>query len=74
MHIKIVFNKSRIKVLFLLLGIRKYFGIVIFLLGGKSCIVKIEKWIVFPESRYVNLDPDSFSQECCTNVLSRWKR
>ena len=65
MHIKIVFNKSRIKVLFLLLGIRKYFGIVIFIVS------KIEKWIVFPESRYVNLDPDSFSQECSTNVLSR---
>ena len=28
-----------------------YSGIVVFWLSGKICIVKIEKWIVFPESR-----------------------
>ena len=29
-----------------------------FWLGGKICIVKTEKWIVFPESLYVNSNPD----------------
>ena len=33
------------------------FDIVIFRLGGKNCIVKNEKWIVFCESRYVNSNP-----------------
>ena len=27
-----------------------YFGIKIFVPGGKICKMKIEKWIVFPES------------------------
>ena len=32
---------------------------MIFWLGGESCIVKNEKWIVFPESRYVNSNPEN---------------
>ena len=31
-----------------------YFRIVICWLGGKKCIGKNKKWIVFPESRYAN--------------------
>ena len=34
-----------------------FFGIVIFWVGGKNCIVKNGKFIVFPESRYVNSNP-----------------
>ena len=43
--------------MFLCLGIRN-FGIVIFWLGGKVCIVKIGKGIVFTESRYFNSKPE----------------
>ena len=34
------------------------FSTVIFRLDGKICIVKNEKSIVIPESRYVNSNPD----------------
>ena len=34
-----------------------YFGIMIFWLAGKVCIMKIGKGIAFPESRYVNSKP-----------------
>ena len=30
------------------------FGIVIFWLGSKNCIMKNYKWVVFPESQYAN--------------------
>ena len=51
--------RLRKKLFFLLLC----FGIVIFRLGGKNCVVKNEKWIVFPESRYVNSNPELFFRE-----------
>ena len=31
--------------------------IVIYWLGGKICIMKMEKWIVFSESLYFNSNP-----------------
>ena len=34
-----------------------YFGIVVFRIGGKNCIVKNKKWMTFPESRYINSNP-----------------
>ena len=34
------------------------FGIMIFWVVGKNCIVKNEKCIVFPESWYINLNPE----------------
>ena len=57
-HIEIVFNSSRTKSF----SVSEWetalsFGIVIFWLGGKIYMVKIEKWIVFPEWRYVNSNP-----------------
>ena len=36
---------------------KTFTGIVIFWVGGKNCIVKSEKCIVFPESWYVNSNP-----------------
>ena len=53
--LKFVFNSSRKKVSLelrncVILWYRD------FLTGGKVCIVKIEKWLVYPESRYVNLN------------------
>ena len=36
---------------------KTFIGIVIFWVGGKNCIVKSEKCIVFPESWYVNSNP-----------------
>ena len=53
--VKFVFNSSRKKVSLelrncIILWYRD------FLTGGKVCIVKIEKWLVYPESRYVNLN------------------
>ena len=58
-HIEIVFNSSGKKVLFRnkKLHYTLYIVIVIFQLDGKICIVKIEKWIVFPELQYVNSNP-----------------
>ena len=50
-HIEIVFNSSK-KAL--------HCGILIFWLGGKICIVKIEKWIIFPKSWNVNSNPDVY--------------
>ena len=35
-----------------------YLGIMIFSLSQKICIMKIGKWIVFPESRHINSKPD----------------
>ena len=66
------FNKTEIRIVlksFLTLTARKncfyssvwetktFIGIVIFWVGGKNCIVRNEKCIVFPESRYVNSNP-----------------
>ena len=34
-----------------------YFGIVVFRIGGKNCIMKNKKWMTFPESRYINSNP-----------------
>ena len=31
-----------------------------FWLGGKICIIKIEKWIIFPKSPHVNSSPDGW--------------
>ena len=67
----ITFNKTQIRIVlksFLTLTARKIcfyssvwetetIGIVIFWVGGKNCIVRNEKCIVFPESRYVNSNP-----------------
>ena len=46
------------------------FGIVIFRLGGKKCVVKNEKWIEFSESPYVNLNPvfDKLQKQVCRTV------
>ena len=34
---------------------------MIFWLGRKNSVVKNEKWIVFPKSRYVNPNPGIFN-------------
>ena len=41
-----------------------------FRLGGKNCVVKNEKWIVFPESRYVNSNPvlDKLQKQLCQTI------
>ena len=42
-----------------------FFGIVIFWVGGKNSIVKNEKCIIFPKSRYFNSNPELFSMYLC---------
>ena len=65
MHIEIVFNVNTEKE-FCFSALEKeniwYSGIVIFWLGGKICIWRNEKRIVFPVSWYVNSN-----SECCFN-------
>ena len=59
--IEIVFNLNSKKEFWFCSSVwetETFFGIVIFWVGGKTCIVKNEKWIVFPESRYVNSNPE----------------
>ena len=43
---------------------------MIFRLGEKNCIVKNEKWIMFPESQYVylNLVLDKLQKQVCRTV------
>ena len=47
---------ARVFLLFLRLGKRNlpYFGIMIFWVGGKNCIVKNEKYIEFSKPQYIN--------------------
>ena len=43
---------------------------MIFRLGEKNCIVKNEKWIIFPESQYVYSNPvlDKLQKQVCRAV------
>ena len=43
---------------------------MIFTLGDKNCIVKNEKWIIFPELQYVYLNPvlDKLQKQVCQTV------
>ena len=43
---------------------------MIFRLGEKNCIVKNEKWIIFPKSQYVYSDPvlDKLQKQVCRAV------
>ena len=45
------------------------FGITIFRLDRKNCIMKNEKWIIFPKSQYVNSNPEYVKKhlilQCC---------
>ena len=47
---------------------------MIFYLGKKNSVVKNEKWVVFPESRYVNSNPDTFNDpityQICDAMMS----
>ena len=54
-----LFCQQQKEIFFLCFGIRNFIvlWIIIFWLGGKICIVKIERWFIFPESRYVNSNP-----------------
>ena len=54
MHLEMVFTDSNKRLLFLYL----YFGIAIFWPSVKNCIVKNKKWIIFPESWYVDSKPN----------------
>ena len=59
-HIEVTFNLSNSKKEFCFCSFiwktETFFGIVIFGVVGKNCIVKNEKYIVFPKSKYVNLN------------------
>ena len=45
---------------------------MIFWVGGKNCIVKNEKYIVFPESRYVNSNPGIPQFWACRDYTGFW--
>ena len=44
---------------------------MIFTLGDKNCIVKNERWIIFPELQYVYLNPvlDKLQKQVCQTVI-----
>ena len=59
-HIEIIFNLNRKKEFCFcssVLETKTFFGIVIFWVDGKNCIMKNEKCIAFPKSWYVNSNP-----------------
>ena len=69
--IEIVFNLNSKKEFWFCSSIWEteiFFAIVIFWVGGKTCIVKNEKWIVFPESRYVNSNPANLSKNYLVTI------
>ena len=49
-----------------------FFSIVIFWVGGKNCVVKNEKCIVFLESRYVNSNPGIPQFWACRDYTGFW--
>ena len=65
-HIEIVFNLNSKKEFCFSSSVwetETFLRIVIFWVGGKNCIVKNEKCIVFLESRYVNSNPVNLAKD-----------